>query len=168
MEEQTQVVETGIAEQKAATWYERIAEMKIVKINDFLLLGDWLREIKRVVNLLDDETKSEIDQAHKLHKALIARRKKWSDKFEEAESLAKDKMKHYVETCDKDGVELPKVEGITVSETWSGDVIDASLLPPEYLMPDLDKLKGVTKSLKEATNIPGWKARSVKTLSVRV
>jgi hypothetical protein len=165
--EMTQAPDAAIAEQKAMTWYDRVAQTQIKDVDTYLLVGEWLKEIKKVVNLLDTETAPEIQQAFKLHKALIARRKKWADKFEEAEGLAKGKLRHYAEQQGAAGVDLPKIEGVTFSETWTGDVVDESLIPREYLTPDLDKLKAVTKTLKEATSIPGWQAKSVKTVSVR-
>ena len=168
MTEQPEVVEpVEVAVQKALTWHERVANTKIVDVSTYTLFADWLKEIKKVVNFFSDETKEEIKSAHALHKALIAKRDRWAGKFEEAEELAKDKMKHFIEICAGTGVELPKIDGISVSETWAGEVVDASLIPREYLTPDLDKLKGVTKSLKEATAIPGWKAKPVRTLAVR-
>ena len=163
----TAAPETAIAEQKALTWFERISQTTIKDVDTYILVGEWLKEIKKVVNLLDEETAPEIQQAYKLHKALLARRKKWSDKFEEAETLAKDKLRHYVEQQAQAGTDLPKIDGVTISETWTGFVVDASLIPREYLTPDLEKLKGITKTLKEATAIPGWQAKPAKTISVR-
>lgn len=154
--------EVTIAEQRAVAIYQRIEQTKITDIDSYSLLGDMVREVKHIVNKFDEETGPEIDQAHKLHKALIARRKKWSDKFEEAERLGKEKLKFYAEHN-----EVPKIEGIIFSETWDGDVIDDKLIPDEYKVVDVAKLKQVTKALKEATNIPGWKPKSVKTISVR-
>jgi hypothetical protein len=47
-------------------------------------------------------------------------------------------------------------EDISYRENWVGRVVDANLLPHEYLMPDLSKLTKVTKALKGQTSIPGW------------
>lgn len=154
--------EITIAEQRAVSLYDRVAGLKVEGVEDYLQLGDMVKEVKAIVNTFEDETRPEIDQAHKLHKALLARKKRWSDKFDEAESLGKEKLKHFA-----DHNEVPKIEGIIFSETWDGDVIDEKLIPDEYKVVDYAKLKSVTKALKEATNIPGWKPKSVKTISVR-
>lgn len=152
----------SVAEQRAGAIYERIAALKVADIESYLLMGDLVKEVKAVVNRFEEETRPEIDQAHKLHKALIARRDKWADKFAEAEALGKDKMKHFLQEAD-----APKIDGIILGETWDGEVVDSALIPREYLVPDVKKLKDLTKVLKEATNIPGWKVKSVKTISVR-
>lgn len=154
--------EQSVAEQRAGAIYERISGLKVADVESYLLMGDLVKEVKAVVNKFEEETRPEIDQAHKLHKALIARRDKWADKFAEAEALGKNKLKHFEASN-----EAPKIEGITYSETWDGEVIDPALLPREYLVPDMKKLKELTKVLKEAMCIPGWKAKSVKTISVR-
>lgn len=151
-----------VAEQRAQAVYERIAALKVADAESYLLMGDLVKEVKAVVNKFEEETRPEIDQAHKLHKALIARRDKWADKFAEAEALGKDKMKHFLQVGDP-----PKIDGIILGETWDGEVVDASLIPYEYLMPDLKKLKDLTKVLKEAMAVPGWKVRNAKTISVR-
>lgn len=165
MSEGNEVVanDQSVAEQRAGVIYERISELKVVDVDGYLLMGDLVKEVKSVVNKFEEETRPEIDQAHKLHKALIARRDKWADKFAEAEALGKSKLKHFAESND----DAPKIEGISIGETWDGDVVDAALIPREYLVPDIKKLKDLTKVLKEATVIPGWKAKSVKTISVR-
>jgi len=152
----------SVAEQRAGAIYDRIASLKVADVESYLLMGDLVKEVKAVVNKFEEETRPEIDQAHKLHKALIARRDKWADKFAEAEALGKNKLRHFLESH-----EGPKIDGIVLGETWDGDVVDPALIPREYLVPDVKKLKDLTKVLKEATNIPGWKAKSVKTISVR-
>lgn len=152
----------AIAEKRAINIHEQIANTKVDTVDSYILMGDLVKQVKKLVNVFEEETRPEIDQAYKLHKALIARRDKWADRFAEAEALGKDKLKHFIEIED-----APKIEGITVAETWEGEVIDAALIPREYLIPDMKKLKDITKVLKEATVIPGWKAKSAKTISVR-
>lgn len=154
--------EQSIAEQRAGAIYERIAAMKVPDVEAYLLMSDLVKEVKAVVNRFEEETRPEIDQAHKLHKALIARRDKWADKFAEAETLGKDKLKHFAESND-----VPKIEGVSYSDVWDGEVVDASLIPREYLVPDTKKLRDLTKVLKEACSIPGWKVKNAKTISVR-
>jgi len=54
-------------------------------------------------------------------------------------------------------VEVPKVAGHSVIETWGFAVVDANLIPREYLMPDEDRIGKVVRALKATTNIPGIK-----------
>src|SRR5688572_30059411 len=160
--------DTSIAERNATTWLDRIAQTKITDMDSCLLVGDMLKEVKRIVNLLEEETRPEIAQADKLHKALLARKKKWSDKFEEAEALAKGKISHFVQMHTEAGHEVPKIEGISISEGWTGFVVDESLIPREFLTPDLAKLKAITKALKNETSISGWSVKPVNTVAVRL
>ena len=51
-----------------------------------------------------------------------------------------------------------KVGGTSPQEIWKGEVVDASLIPRDYLTPDLVKLNQATKMLKGETRIPGWRA----------
>lgn len=53
--------------------------------------------------------------------------------------------------------EIPKVEGLSVRRPWKGEVVDASLLPREYLMPDEKKINAVVRALGERAVIPGVK-----------
>lgn len=162
-EEMVKVSTDGaIAEKRAENIHENIARLNVDSIDSYLHMGGLLKRVKQLVDIFETETRPEIDQAYKLHKALIARRDKWADKFAEAEALGKDKLKRFLEVADP-----PKIEGIVVGETWDGEVIDAAQIPREYLTPDIKKLKDITKVLKEATVIPGWKAKSGKTISVR-
>lgn len=151
-----------IAEQSATGIYARISNHKITDEDSYVLMGELVKEVKKIVNKFEEETRPEIEQAYKLHKALIARKKKWSDKFEEAEKLGKDKLKHY-ESMN----EVPQIEGIIFTETWDGDVVDEALIPAEYRIPDITKLKSLTKALKQEMRVPGWQVRPVKTVAVR-
>lgn len=152
----------AIAEQRANAIYERIATLKVESIDSYLLMGDLVKEVKKVVNKFEEETRPEIDQAYRLHKALIARRDKWADKFAEAEALGKEKLKHFAMLA-----AVPAIEGIAFAETWDGEVVDADAIPREYMIPDVTKLKALTKVLKQETSIPGWKVKSGRTVSVR-
>lgn len=51
--------------------------------------------------------------------------------------------------------EKPKTDGLTLRENWTFEIVDASQIPREYLVPDLVKIRKVVMALKEKTNIPG-------------
>lgn len=161
--------ENGVTlpEQKAVAVYERIAGMKITDVASYTLLGDLLKEVKKVVNTFEEETRPEIKQAHELHKNLIARTKRWADKFAEAEALGKAKLEHFYGEQTAANVDLPKLEGISVSETWTGEVADLDAIPRQYMVADTAKLLALTKTLKEATDIPGWRTKKVRSISIR-
>lgn len=54
----------------------------------------------------------------------------------------------------------PVVAGITRREEWDFEITDANAIPREYLVPDMARIRGVVKSLKGDTNIPGVRAYS--------
>ena len=58
---------------------------------------------------------------------------------------------------------VPQVDGFSVRDVWSGEVVDAALLPREYLIPDVTKLLAETREKKDKMNVPGWKVTSRKT-----
>ena len=54
----------------------------------------------------------------------------------------------------------PKADGVSFRDEWDFEITDAALLPREYLVPDEKKIRGVVKSLRDATAIPGVRAFS--------
>lgn len=49
----------------------------------------------------------------------------------------------------------PKVEGMVYREIWKFRIVDAALIPREYLLPNEVKIGQVVRALKGATAIPG-------------
>lgn len=153
-----------VAEHSAALIYQRIADHKIIDAESYVLMGELVKEAKKIVLKFDDETDPEINQAHKLHKALISRRNRWAEKFQEAEKLGKEKLNYF-----RQGQEwnLPILEGIVFTERWVGEVVDEALIPAEYKCVDIDKLKERTDVFKDETNIPGWKVSKKRVVTIR-
>jgi hypothetical protein len=166
-EKDLQAPETAIAEQRATAIYDRIAAIKVADLQAYALLGDLLKEVKHVVNKIEEETRPEIKKAYELHKNLVARTKRWADKFAEAEALGKAKLERFYSEQVSANVDVPKIDGVVISETWSGEVTDASALPREYLVPDTARLLAITKALKEATDIAGWRTKKIRSVSIR-
>lgn len=54
--------------------------------------------------------------------------------------------------------EKPKTDGLTLRENWVFEIVDESLIPREYLVPDLTKIRKVVQTLKDRTDIPGVRA----------
>lgn len=55
----------------------------------------------------------------------------------------------------------PAEGGAAAKIEWSGEVVDASAIPREYLCPDVKKLEAVTKAHGADPKIPGWRAYQV-------
>lgn len=60
---------------------------------------------------------------------------------------------------------VPKVGNYSQSVQWTGEVVDVSKLPREYLIPDVSRLQAITKARKGDPQIPGWRAWP-KTVSI--
>ena len=60
-----------------------------------------------------------------------------------------------------------KMAGMSVRTEWVGEVTDASLIPREFLCPDLAKLNAVTKAGKADPGIAGWRAWSRQVAAVK-
>lgn len=52
----------------------------------------------------------------------------------------------------------PKIAGLSMRVTWTGEVVDAAKIPKEYLIPDVKALKALTKAKDGDPGIAGWKA----------
>ncbi len=50
---------------------------------------------------------------------------------------------------------VPKVAGQTMTESWDFEIINESLIPRQYLIPNLIAIRATVRSLKSKTNIPG-------------
>ena len=65
---------------------------------------------------------------------------------------------------------LPKVEqpqGISYTERWFFEIVNAGLIPNEYRVIDEKKIGGVVRSLKGETKIPGIRVYMEKVVAVR-
>jgi hypothetical protein len=65
-----------------------------------------------------------------------------------------------------DKLEHVKVAGLSLPTTWKGEVSDPTLIPREYMIPDIKTLETKTRSLKADPKIPGWKAYPVTSATV--
>lgn len=50
---------------------------------------------------------------------------------------------------------VPKVSGISEKSNWTFEIVDELLIPRSFMIPDVGKIRGVVKALKNQTNIPG-------------
>jgi hypothetical protein len=57
--------------------------------------------------------------------------------------------------------------GLVIREDWKFSIVDASLIPREYLVPDEKKIGRIVRALKGDANIPGVRAYSEKSTAVR-
>ena len=57
--------------------------------------------------------------------------------------------------------------GLTVREDWKFSIVDAALIPREYLIPDEKKIGRIVRAMKDATNIPGVRVYAEKGIATR-
>lgn len=62
-------------------------------------------------------------------------------------------------------IETPK--GVSYRDNWTAEVIDANLVPREYMIVNLQALNSIAKSTKGTLNIPGVKFNCEKILASR-
>lgn len=60
-----------------------------------------------------------------------------------------------------------KSKGATPTKNWTFQIVDVSLIPREYLVPDEKLLKALAKSRKEAASVPGVKFFAEESISLR-
>lgn len=51
--------------------------------------------------------------------------------------------------------EIEQASNVSIIKTWDFEIVDAGLLPREYLVPNETAIRGVVKSLGDNANIPG-------------
>lgn len=64
--------------------------------------------------------------------------------------------------------EMPKLGGLSLRQSWDGEVVDPAKIPRKYLVPDLKALKAATRTAGGDPGIPGWRARASTTVAVTV
>lgn len=92
---------------------------------------------------------------------------------EEIQKKADEKFQKAVEKSEKTGkplsvapviidTKIKTAEGSHYQERWSVEVLDVSLLPKEYILPNMTLLNKIAQTLNSNFNIPG--AKAVKTI----
>ena len=92
-------------------------------------------------------------------------------KTEKAKQNSKEKIE-VLETELKEVIEAPvietqKIEGVSYRDNWKFEIINPSLIPREFLIPDDKKIGAYVRSLKDSATIPGVKIWNEKTLVSR-
>ena len=62
---------------------------------------------------------------------------------------------------------VPKVKGSAARTDWKFEILDATKIPREYLVPDEVKIGRVVRALGQATNIPGVRVYAKESTAVR-
>ena len=104
-----------------------------------------------------------IAHAHKAHKTLTTERKQLLEPADRAEAVLRPRLAAWLHSSDC----VTPVAGMSVRKSWTYEIVDAGLVPREYLMVDEKKLAAVVKAMGEATNIPGVRVMMATGLVVK-
>jgi ribosomal protein S17E len=86
-----------------------------------------------------------------------------------AESIAQDAVNVMTAKIDAAPVipDAPQAAGLSLTENWKFEIVDAKAIPREYLSPDEVKIGRIVRALKSEAKIPGVRIWSEKSLSAR-
>jgi hypothetical protein len=115
---------------------------------------------KRSIDSLFSDALSMLEEAEKILKAKI---KQARDSIEAANTAAQLAAEQMLQQGDARGAALATQnlqptqapQGLTFRDVWEWRVVNASVLPREYLTPDTKKIAAVVKKLGNKANIPG-------------
>jgi hypothetical protein len=167
---------------------EALGMIRAIVIEDATALasaGEVVREVARRHDAIDAKRKSWVEPLKRVAKDIDATFKPLLDALKEAEKLLKDKIGSYAlaqaaartkaiaaagalsqsdpeaasaAIAEAVALEAPKLDGVGATIEWDGEVIDAALIPREYLIPDVAALRAMTKAAARDPKIPGWRA----------
>jgi hypothetical protein len=63
--------------------------------------------------------------------------------------------------------DVPKIDGLSLRENWTFEIVNAGLIPREYLIPDSQHIGETVRGMKGQTRIPGVRAYSTKSVVQR-
>lgn len=155
-----------------------IAQIKIQMSKVEELKDRWTKPLNEVIQDITATFKPALDNLAAAEKTLKAKAVKYADTSAQRrielmnqagqEAMVDDSGPATALLEEAEALEVPKIPGVSLRESWTGRVINASILPRRYLVADLKALKAVTKALKSETNIPGWRTYPAHSMAVTV
>jgi hypothetical protein len=115
---------------------------------------------------LQEAADKETERQRKLVEAQIERAKA-SDKDDKVEQLEAKKETIAPISVPTIAPQINTPSGVSYRDNWTAEVIDANLVPREYMVVNLQALNAVAKSTKGTLNIPGVKFVCTKVLASR-
>lgn len=191
---------------------QRANALIIATAQDYEAAGTDIRMIKTMRKRIDDTFDDGIDQAHQLHKTLLATKKTFDGPLAMAEATIKNKAAAWsaeqerirraeeirlqeiarrqdedrrmaeAEALERAGhvdeaaavIEapvmaptivvpraVPKVAGMSTRTTWKCRIVNASLIPRQYLIPNETQLGQMARAMGRAFLVPGCEAYEV-------
>ena len=173
----------------ADTLNTEVVKLRINSVEDLNIAGNYTSNIKKIGKLI----KSEYDNITLPHKTVIkhlqVQIKPYMDALKGSEALLKSKILQYSEIAEKErlekreealkdvdpfdnNVDLAKYEHKRIDNTSIRnikdiEIVDESLIPREYLMPDIKKIKADVLRVIKPVEIPGVKKVIRKSVAIR-
>lgn len=136
------------------------------KIAGYLVEQDRIRlEAERAAERARIQAEKEANEAADIAVALIREGK--ADEAKDIVELAKEKVLD-IEAEAPFIPDKPVANGTTLRETWEFEIEDESLIPRQFLMPDMKKIRGHVTNMKRDGKIPGIRIFSVKSVAARI
>lgn len=162
-----------------------VTQLQVVDGKTYGLAAHILAEVKGRINYYEEKR---LGVGRKLREAIAAVDELFSGvkQLKQAESAIKDKLATYFRNApflqgealakaqaaraandtkalsaaitEAVDMEIGKVPGLSVTPTWTYEIVDANLLPREYLCPDEKKIAAVVKAAKGSIEIAGVRA----------
>lgn len=135
---------------------EKAADRPLIEAEMYIkpLISGYLLEQERIrkeeERRLQEQARKE-EEERQLQEAILAEQSGHKD---EAEAIMEAPVQAPPVVVPK---AVPKVEGISMRENWDFEIVSESLLPRQYLMPNLVAIRQVVRGLKGNSNIPGVK-----------
>ncbi len=108
-------------------------------------------------------------KAHELHKDLVRQEKEKLDPLQRIMAriqgliLGWEKMQERLAGVS----EIPEVDDKFNRSTWHAEIVDESLIPREYLVPDMKKLNEAARRMRNLMAVPGVKSVEDQSVVVR-
>jgi len=173
--------------------FDKAKALTITNEDQYTQSAEFLKKLKSTNKEVMDHFEKDYRKAKEAYDKVREERKRMTDIVAEAEKIIKSKMSDYLKEQERQrmieeekqrakmlesqqsGEEIditpepaapaPKVDKVSHVETWTFEIEDLDKIPREYLVPDMQKIRGIVKSMKGHTNIPGIKV--VKDYTIR-
>jgi len=147
-------IDNKALELTSAGLLKTLLDTRIVDDRSYAVVAGLFLKAKTFIKNIQSEFQNAKHQADLAHKSICALEKKALARFLEIEETAEQKMALYGEEN-----ELPKIDGVVPSEAYTYEIVDPTLIPREFCVPDRAKIRAMVSATKEEAEklIPGIK-----------
>ncbi len=161
-----------------------VKSIEVVDASSCNTMVETLRTIKTVIKSVEDYYSPRKAGAHQVWKGYCDDEGRFLKPLKEAEKTGKLAIAKYHEEQERKNraaatkieamtgiaavtIVQPQMNSATTKKLYRWKVVNASLIPREFLKPDDDKIHGMVEVLKDATNIPGIEVFTETSVTIR-